>query len=399
MQNRKPYSQLGDSLLYALIILLWAFICWNLLPTFYKPTYLFYVVVLFISLILIRISESVKYGRFWFYWLGILVLAAPLSFRDQMGIDDISYLRIYTGANNNGVVDYFKEFRVENGYLFLNWILYRLFGASGYNNAQICINSLTFIFWGAAFNKMGGKVSKTIMALVLWTHFYFFLLSAGLVRIFMAVPIVLYSLSYLWEQKPVHFIICIIIASTFHLSALLMLLFLICFWNRKLLTRNWIMYVFLFALGISASFIFVALFFAPFLGEGYDDYSQINSMTISLGAFDVLPILAISAFCYNRRNFQTEEENIRYVIGILLLSMSVIIGLASTMVALGRTVFYSNLGILLFCSIAFPHKSISSIYKVVLTIYLLFYVSYTSLFNPSVFSTIFPYVSFIGLNF
>ena len=388
-----------EYILYFLFGSICAIIGISQLSTNNISTSLFYLINFILSLSCIILSYISKNGRN-LYWIGFILFSLVLSCRDQMGIDDHVYKNIFDNAYKLNLSQYFTTSGTEKGYLTLNWILYHLTNGN-YAIAQFLISTFSVLTWAVAIKKTGGDVvSSSIMLLFLWTHYYFFVLSAGLVRIFIAIPIILYSLNFIWKKNTSKFLFCVFIASLFHISSMMMLILLpFTIWD-KFFFKHWVLYILIISIVVVGAFMFVASYLVPILGDRYEGYGNTGTLSIGLSSLDVLPILVISLVYHNRIKALSDIEHKRYTIGIILLSLSIVFSVAATLVPLGRLIFYANLGILITMSSIFKLRSISIkdlFIKSTIIVYALFYMFYTLWTNPLQNETLFPYISFIGV--
>ena len=232
-------------------------------------TPIFYLLNFIISISCIIISYKSKNGKF-LYWLGFIMLGLILSCRDQMGIDDHVYKNIFENAYGLNLSQYFLTSGTEKGYLTINWLLFHLTNGN-YTTAQFFISTFSLLIWAIAIKHNSEDfISASLMFLFLWTHFYFFVLSAGLVRFFIALPIVFFSLKYIYKKNLKKFLLCILIAAMFHLSALMMLILLPFLLWEKFFFKHWLVYIMIISIVVIGVFMFVASYLVPILGVRYE---------------------------------------------------------------------------------------------------------------------------------
>ena len=342
-----------------------------------------------------EISENKKVS-FCFFWLGLAALGYPMAFR-LPAVDDLSYQDIFNQANYYNLSSYFKASGVENGYLLLNWFFCR-FIDNEYNHFQAFCAYITFVIWGIAFRRNSNhKGNIMFMVLFLWSHLYFFVLSAGLIRIFMSLSMSYIALQYIWKDQWKIFLLWIVLASFIHLSSLILLLFLFFYYKRKLFYDHWILFVFLTFFIVLFSLIGMAQFLVPILGDRYEGYGNVDAIDFSLGSFTTLPIWIACYYYYKTLSSVSVDYRKKYVIGMILISLSIIFSIASSAVHVGRIIFYAYLGLLIVISSIFQirTRTISDmILKCLLIIYPIVYVMVTTLTNQSQ-SRLFPYQSFL----
>ena len=345
--------------LYTITLLVGLFFCYTALPVENHPTFLFYIGTLLLSMTFIYLSEvkEEKHNRFILFWLGIAILAIPMAFRLPIAVDDHNYISLYNKAEGLGYFAYMKVSDQEKGFLTLMWINYKLFNGN-YNYFIVFITYLTFIFWGIAFRqnvKLNG--SGMYMALFLWSHFYFFILNSGLIRLFMAVPMVLIGIQYIWKDNWKRYVLWVAFASLFHISSLVMLLFLFFYYKREYFYKHWIGFVFLTMFIVLIGLILAATFLVPILGRRYQGYGEIDELNFNVGAFTSFPIWIACYYYYHSLTTVSVLYKRRYIIGMILLSLSIVFPIAATVVHVGRIIFYAYLGMLVVVSSIFQIKT------------------------------------------
>lgn len=162
------------------------------------------------------------------YTLALLIILIPSLFgglRDiRIGTDNISYNQMFQFCYHHDLVDLFSSGRnvevvasVEKGFIVLLWLLSRL-GNDFYIFAfGTSLVTFTFIFLGMDYFK--DRYSMPIMMAI-----YFFIYYCDLfnyVRQGIALSIVFFALRYVEKKKLIKYIIAVMIAMSFHTSAIL----------------------------------------------------------------------------------------------------------------------------------------------------------------------------------
>lgn len=167
------------------------------------------------------VSVQPKKGSFIFYFIPIAILLVMVSgLQDSVGTDYESYLNLVDGARGMGWIEKKNEFF----FIFLISIV------KNFNNLQ-----LIFGLTGAIQVLFLGLISYEIKKMNYELYHFFFLYFAlsltffnqfNLIRQYIAVYIVIYALLELMNNKSIKFIILVFMASLFHHSAILFLVFL-----------------------------------------------------------------------------------------------------------------------------------------------------------------------------
>ncbi len=357
-------------------------------------TYILYVGFLLSSLFFIFLSDLItdSFPKKVIYIWGLFLFGFLMAFRDKIGIDDYVYERIFIRIEKYGILYEANRSDLEKGYLGLNYLI-ALMGIKNYTFVQSIICYISLIFWGMAFWKLRNKCNLSVLFLLLWSNYYFFVMYAGLVRIFLALPIALIAVVYIIQKKVKHAIFFILLASLFHKSAFITVLLVPLMYERVF--SHWKVYVSSLFCAIPFLFIFISKILVPILGARYAGYGNIGVFTISLGAFDILPLLLIGIYF---SQFVDELEKREYVIGLFLMILSIVFSIWSSLVSLGRLIFFANLGILIVASNIFKQKPMGFIEKFVPCIFIVYsfvYVVHTNFLNPISMEYLFPYKSYL----
>ncbi len=373
--------------------LLLTFGCIFIIPDAHRNTYMLYMGVLTLSLFFATLCElSFDYNKF-FFWISIILLASIMAFRAQTALDDEVYSRIFDAANNIGLVQYFRtEFGLEPGFLLVTYFLFHILDGN-YIAYQIIFTYLTFVIIGIAIYSFKDKVSIPGIILVIWTHYYFHIMSAGLIRMFIAVAIVLYAIHFLEQKRAKAYILAILLAASFHISSLIMLVFLLLFLKDDYFIDHWRKTCIILAIILPFAFIFIAKFIIPILGVRYFKYDTISSFSFSIDRIDMLPIFFIGA--YYIKSFK-EEQKRSFVIGVILLLFAVIVSLCSSIVSLGRIGYLANIGVLLMVSMVMKKDKGNNLDDLIITmviLYLFVYMMHAGFLDAHIAKSIFPYIS------
>lgn len=155
----------------------------------------------------------------------VAILLCPMCFlvalrAISIGPDTYAYSRIYEDIlKYTSLIDAMKNSRMENGYVFFQYICSRV--GFTYFGFQILVDG--FIFY--SFYRFIYKHSRYVAVSCFWFYTNFFMFGImNVVRMWLAVAILLYAIDALLNNKIKKFIIIVIVASCFHLSALVFLI-------------------------------------------------------------------------------------------------------------------------------------------------------------------------------
>ena len=171
-----------------------------------------------------------------------LVLIALSGFRFETGTDHVYYIIHYQCAIDGTV----SGSKFEAGYNLLNNLI--AFFRVPY---QVFFLILAGIMMVLVIKTILEFSEHREMSLFLFVALYFYLASFNTVRQFLAIPIVLYATRYLVEKRPVPYMMCVLIASTFHYTALVMVPF---YFVANIRFKRWVHFVFLAAVFVFSFF-------------------------------------------------------------------------------------------------------------------------------------------------
>lgn len=356
-------------------------------------SYYFYVVIAICGFLLCFASEIVVSSSAMriLYILGIAVISYVISFRFYMGIDDLSYMRIFNNATRMSLIEYFRANGIEYGYLTLFFVINK-FITQDYYIAQIIISSLTFAIFGVAIWKFRNISSPTIMLYLIYTNYYFIIMYAGLTRIFLAVAIALLAIYYVSIKNRKKALLLLAIAATIHISVLFLLLAGVFEMNKEIVYNNWKMVSLVMVFIIPLLMFLVSKYVAPNMTQRYWQYSNIGSIHFRIGDLDIVPYLIFSVLMVKR--IEKEYKRI-YVIGILLLVLSIIIGVVNSAISLGRLVYFTKLGVPIVGGMICKTKigdGIKLISMILMISYAYIYMMHTTFLNPLTVQRLYPFI-------
>ena len=177
-----------------------------------------FAVSIFWSYVYEKIGRKGKTGKK-FFW-GILI-ALPIiiiqGFRYDVGTDYFSYLELFNGFSNNNQT-YILWYSTEPLFILYCRLLYpisHLFPYIFFLMDAVIANVLLF----SIVNFYGKYVSMPCMYLFYYTWCFPYFLNAE--RQGIAVLIVWYAMRYVYEKKPYRFLICILVATLIHNTAVI----------------------------------------------------------------------------------------------------------------------------------------------------------------------------------
>jgi len=185
---------------------------------------LIYIIVA-VSLLIFAILSEIKYFRHkkifqaLFLICGCTELFIVSGFRLNTGMDYPAYVRFFNGLIGKSVAELAKQ-RMEKGYVLLNRYI-QLF-TNDFRALFIIVALIVSVILGVILYKYCKNPSLGLLTFYL-LGFYFN--SMNFVRAMLAALIILFAYKYIKDKQFLRFTAIILLASTFHLSALLMIPF------------------------------------------------------------------------------------------------------------------------------------------------------------------------------
>lgn len=242
------------------------------------------IVALFIGLILEsgkkRFKMIDKYKPL-FIFLGVL-LACILGFRGQnVGKDTTTYIQSFYDSHSY----VWDSSGLEPGFMLVNKLLGLLFHDG---RAIIIIYSFFILFFTFSAIWRYRSVNNLFFTIGFYVGLYFFP-ALNLMRLYLAASFMLWSFPYLLNKQFKKYILCIIVASLFHMSSLIMFMPLLYY----LIYKKSPLAAFL-VLGVALLFVVsVASHFADYLAiQRYAEYGENNEYEGGFGIMlfvDYLP--------------------------------------------------------------------------------------------------------------
>lgn len=269
-----------------------------------------------------------------FFILSILSLVFIMGFRTQgVGVDDNNYNRIFDQIKENGIWNYFMQTKLEPGYALANYIV-GLFTDDF--QVFIFLSSLipTILFYKAIeYERKHVNYFLVIFLYGTVLHLYFF----SITRLFIAASIVTYALRYVFEKKSFKYVMLVLLATTFHYSAIWMLLLLYFSTEKEEKPRDkkktYIIAIVIFPIALAIFFNVIV----PMIGTGkYEGYITQEVSGFSISDLDTLPFIILSLIFEK----SISKDNPRIKIYNFMYALSLIIAIYSKFVGIGRLQWY-----------------------------------------------------------
>ncbi len=174
-------------------------------------------------LVLLAFHYYAKSSKSKFIILFVILVLLVLfgGFRENIGVDTISYIRIFNSISSfgNDYQESIKDLRYEIGFIYLVSFIKTL----GFLSVYSLFSVIIFFNYLLYFYSLKKLTPKFEVALFLMIVLYFFVRDMGILRQAIATSITIFSVIFIVEKKPFSFLLLVTIASFFHVSALVFL--------------------------------------------------------------------------------------------------------------------------------------------------------------------------------
>lgn len=291
-----------------------------------------------------------------FWSLSILTLIITMGFRSiGVGIDDYAYNRIFNNVITHGPITEFLQTTMEPGYLILNYII-GLF-TKDFQAVLLITSCIPIMLYYKAIEYERKNVNLFLAVFLFGAlmYLYFF----GIIRLFIAASIVTYALRFVFEKKNIKYVFFVLLATSFHYSAIFMLFLLYFSMEKEENPRKISSIILLVVVAMPIIIIVVSQVIFPSMGDRYQGYTTINSFKLSIDQFDKLPITLLALFLY--KDLVKLNKNAK--IYITLCALTTVISIYSTVVAIGRIQWYLNFSICILLPLSVRAINKNKLYK------------------------------------
>ncbi|SIS82861.1 EpsG family protein [Salimicrobium salexigens] len=180
-------------------------------------SFLLYLIIIILTSVLAEVSVRVKEKilRYIIVFITLLIPSFFAGIRYDVGTDYFAYVNIFSNLEAGG------SSRTEFGYQFLNILVANLGGNASF--LLFVVSFITILFIYLSLYRAKDSISIGLGMLVFMLMFYH--LSLNAVRQVLAIAILLYSFDFIIQRKFGKFLIITLIASSIHLSSLIVLPF------------------------------------------------------------------------------------------------------------------------------------------------------------------------------
>jgi hypothetical protein len=276
------------------------------------------------------------------YFLAFIPFWVLISFRDKsVGIDSYgTYYRIFRYIKYGEYATHKNILNSEVGYIWLNKICILL--GSSYRTIIFITATIT---WTLYFKYIIENSTDRVASIaVLFASFSYFHAFNG-IRQFMAMAIVLQGMKYIYERRFIRFFLVILIATTFHKSALILL---ILYFLYGVKIRLW--WATASIIGSIFAMRLCRGLFASVLGNSnYGRIFQSKAAYSSGFAWTDFICNSVLLICGMIVVAKDEEFDKKFALNVVLQLMSVIIAVNSNMIPIPyRLLWYTNINTIIY---------------------------------------------------
>ncbi len=253
-----------------------------------------------------------KKGAYFCMALVVFIPSFLAAIRYKVGTDYTNYYYLFEKAKSGVFTD------MEPGYKGLMWLIARLGGSFEILSFVMMALAMIFIYAGIVYFKKMMPVGATLFVYLMLNYQQ----NLNLVRQAVSVAIVFYAFRFLLENKPVKYTIAILLASTIHLTALIMIpfyLIFLLFSGKYSLGVKFVGYAVMIVLVLNLSSVLEwVIKLVPSLGQ-YEMYIN-QRVEFGLGAIVIqLPYLLPGMLFY--RKLTRDNPRFRFFIDLMLIGI------------------------------------------------------------------------------
>lgn len=216
----------------------------------------------------------------------MLVICLVQSLRDStIGTDVINYINMFNNINWVDAED------VEPGYIFLNKVIYNFIS----EDEHVFLSIVSILVY-TPFTIVAYKYSKLpALAFLILASFVIFIFTFSALRQSLAIAITTLSYIFVEKRKPIHFALLVLLASTFHSSAIVFaIVYPVCNYIKLTKFGYFILTVAVLIISFSLKSFLDSILPIIFSGEQLDRYTEYYSGSKAVPAYN----LAILIFLF-----------------------------------------------------------------------------------------------------
>lgn len=340
-----------------------------------------YLLIIFVILLFGKKINKKEYSYADFIVLLLLILVAGLRY--NTGTDYAMYNVMYFNPDAQNAE------KVEFGYKLLMQGAYNIFQENSYLFFLLC-SAITIILIYIIIKKYSKKPGESLFYFV---TLGFYTLSFNMVRQSLAMAITFFALKYLFNRNCIKYILTVLIASCFHMTALIMIPL---YWLSNIEIKTKKLFIIMIILCFSGVLFNPIFNYITSTIPQYSMYASYEEAEVGIGTYivNIIYILLIVITIMFRKKLISNDKNYKFIINTVTFStFFIILSLQNTLFA--RMIYYWFMPIVLILPEYvrfFKEENRNIIQFVIIACFILFYV-----LNIYSFNGVYPYSSILQL--
>jgi len=315
----------------------------------------------------ISVQARSKIIRGFCVFIVIVIPSLIYALRYGIGTDYFIYKSFF---DKSPIVGF--DSRLEWGYVLINLVVHKLNGNVEIVFFIVSLIMMSFIYFGAKYYSKSISVGVAMFSYMM----LYYQMSFNAVRQGVAMAVCFYSFRYIHERKLIKFLICILIASSFHKSAFLVLPFYFLYYllekegGKEI--KKFFIYLLMMVFVLNIDKLLPPILIRVPVLSNYTNYLQNDSSDFSLGLFSrYIPFLVVGLYLCK---YIEKKDNI-YPFLISIYISSLILKLTGLVGAKYINRIAWNLEIVLILIIAYSAKAFIKRRELFASLILLYYVA------------------------
>lgn len=273
------------------------------------------IIVTFLEWLSLKAKSKSQASSLFFTAIAAVIMILVTGLRVGIGTDYYMYEDIYfwSAAGMQG--------SIELGYYLLSRLCYAI--VPNFHFFLLVLSTLFFVVCRCAIEKLSPDPVMSVFLLISAGYFFAYM---NMMRQMLAAAILLYSLVYVRDSKPLRFLLCVFLACMMHTTSFV---FLFVYFIRKLSNKGIVAFAAVFAICVATGVVDVL--FQNVVGnfskyEGYYN-SAFNNGRIAYVAIAIdLSVLLLAALLSNRLPKSDSILRTLLVVEVLSLMMALVTG-------------------------------------------------------------------------
>lgn len=356
--------------------------------------YILLIILIFLLYFIIKPNKSQKKKKNFIVSCFFLIIIISAFRGISVSKDTSQYCRAFSNIASQSLELSFENYRFEIGFI----IFCKILGMIS-NEPQILIIVTSIIIFGAVGKFIYNNSENSLLSILIFIFLNYFFMYMSAMRQALAIAIILYGYdTFLKNNKKFKFVISVLFASLFHVTSLVVLIFLVL---PKFSYKN-VAFIFTMLLAIIAYVIPDKIFSLLTMYSKYSGYANLSfyegSDYAGLLNFIMYFCLLVFSYCYSK-SLIVKDKNINSFLYILSINLF-FYSLACKISIFSRVTTYFNIFNIIYITniIAnIKNKDTKKIILFVFPILICLYWFIIMIYRPEWYGAV-PYVSFLNNN-